>query len=138
MHINLSTIQNFAAALIAWTGLSGLVIPYFVAFVTKSHWSAKIKQPVMIASSIALAVLTYLGTQGWNVHSWTDLFAAITACVIGAQAAYHKLWGKSDLVAAASRLTDGKPKTSKKNVVKPAELPDGVISTPEGTFKEGQ
>ena len=87
----------------------GAVLPLVVSLVTRSHWSVKVKQAVLIGFSALVAVLAYLGSNGWHFASATDVLAAFLVVFAAAQTAYHAVWKQSGITKSVSKLTDGKP-----------------------------
>jgi len=101
----------------------GAVLPLVVSLVTKSHWSAKVKQAVLIGFSALVAVLAYLGANGWQFTSATDVLAAFLVVFAAAQTAYHAVWKQSGITKSVSKLTDSKAKQPV-----PAPAADGAVT----------
>lgn len=123
-------VLKFLGQMFIWLVTAGAALPLFVAFVSKAHWSSKIKQVIMIGSSIVLAVLFYLGDNNWQV-SFADpaaLVAAFGVIVTTSQTTYHGLWKQAGIAdSITARMTKLRSSISSKDTVKPAILPEGAV-----------
>jgi hypothetical protein len=103
----------------------GALVPFVVSLITQSHWSAKVRQVLMIAVSAIVATILYLNDNGWYFTSAADVLAAVIAVVTAAQTTYHGLWKKSGLTDAVSKLTD-RTTATEEDILHPAVIPAGV------------